>query len=58
MQWLKPVPRRSNPPLPRGKHLKIELENTGAVAVITLDRPERRNALSLQLMQELLRLPE
>ena len=30
------------------------LEETGPVAVITLNRPERRNALSLDLMRELL----
>ena len=33
-------------------HLTLELE--GAVAVVTLNRPQRRNALSLDLMQELI----
>ena len=27
----------------------------GAIAIVTLNRPERRNALSLPLMQELIR---
>jgi enoyl-CoA hydratase/carnithine racemase len=33
-------------------HLTLELE--GTIAVITLNRPQRRNALSLDLMQELI----
>lgn len=32
----------------------ITVANEGPVAVVTLDRPERRNALSLELMQELI----
>ena len=31
----------------------LKLETQGAVAVVTLNRPERRNALSLSLMREL-----
>jgi enoyl-CoA hydratase/carnithine racemase len=31
----------------------VTVEDTGAAALITLDRPERRNALSLELMEEL-----
>src|SRR5215207_3412364 len=31
----------------------IQVQNEGAAAVITLNRPERRNAISTQLMDEL-----
>ena len=31
----------------------IQLERDGSTAVVTLNRPERRNALSLQMLQEL-----
>src|SRR5256714_14473206 len=31
----------------------IQLEGDGSTAVVTLNRPERRNALSLQMLQEL-----
>src|SRR5882724_6241683 len=34
--------------------MNLILEREAPVAVITLNRPERRNALSLELMQELL----
>ncbi|MEN3341984.1 MAG: hypothetical protein V7644_1388 [Actinomycetota bacterium] len=34
-----------------GTHVRVELE--GPAAVLTLDRPEKRNALSLALMEEL-----
>jgi enoyl-CoA hydratase/carnithine racemase len=33
----------------------LTLEREGAIAVVTLNRPQRRNALSLDLMQELIR---
>jgi enoyl-CoA hydratase/carnithine racemase len=32
----------------------IQVSNEGTVAVVTLNRPERRNALSLEVMQELI----
>ena len=31
----------------------IQVERDGSTAVVTLNRPERRNALSLQMLQEL-----
>ncbi len=31
----------------------IQLEREGGTAIVTLNRPERRNALSLQMLQEL-----
>jgi len=33
----------------------LSLEREGPIAVVTLNRPQRRNALSLELMQELIR---
>jgi len=43
----------------KDRHLKSSYDNllfdsTGAIAVVTLNRPERRNALSLALMEELI----
>jgi enoyl-CoA hydratase/carnithine racemase len=35
-------------------HLTLELNNTTAIVIVTLNRPEQRNALSLELMQELI----
>ncbi len=35
------------------EHLTFELERDGTVAVVTLNRPQRRNALSLALMEDL-----
>ena len=34
--------------------LHIEIAHEGPVAIVTLNRPQRRNALSLELMLELL----
>ena len=34
------------------QHLTLERE--GPIAVVTLNRPQRRNALSIELMQELI----
>src|SRR5712671_5685838 len=34
--------------------MNIEIAHEGPIAVLTLDRPERRNALSLELMLELI----
>jgi enoyl-CoA hydratase/carnithine racemase len=35
------------------EHRSLRLERSGAATTVVLDRPERRNALSLELMQEL-----
>ena len=34
-----------------GQHVKLEID--GTVATVTLDRPEKRNTLALEVMQEL-----
>ena len=34
--------------------MNLTIAREGAIAIVTLNRPERRNALSLELMQELL----
>jgi enoyl-CoA hydratase/carnithine racemase len=36
------------------ENIKFELERDGTLAVVTLDRPQRRNALSLAMMNELI----
>ena len=37
--------------------MNIEIVYEGATAVVTLNRPERRNALSLELMLDLIAAP-
>ena len=36
--------------------MNISIAHEGPVAIVTLDRPERRNALSLELMLDLLHI--
>src|SRR5665647_2723789 len=38
----------------KGKLMNIQISREGAIAIVTLNRPERRNALSLELMLDLI----
>ncbi len=38
----------------QGQDLKVEREDDGGIAVITMNRPDKRNALSLELMRQLI----
>src|SRR5213594_120978 len=37
----------------KGNRMNLEIAYEGPTAIVTLNRPERRNALSLELMQDL-----
>src|SRR5450759_5477260 len=38
----------------KGKLMNIQISREGPIAIVTLNRPERRNALSLELMLDLI----
>src|ERR1035437_7634689 len=38
----------------KGKLMNIQIAHEGPIAIVTLNRPERRNALSLELMLDLI----
>ena len=46
--------RPSSPTLIAMNYVNIDHEDEGAIAVVTMNRPDKRNALSLELMRELI----